>query len=71
MLRQEAARQKADDCAQLKPTPAPDIARIQLEATPADPAQQTPDQKALVAWMNHDAAEVQNHLTYCPKGATP
>lgn len=64
-LERELAAQKADDCAQLKPRPLPEFIRPVLVTVPEDPAQQTPEQRALMAWLNHAAAAAQNHLSYC------
>ena len=78
-LKQEVAKARADDCAQLTPHVLPKsvqamLARIE-DSLPEEPAAReaalaalTPDQRAALDWFNDDIAEAQNHSTYCNKG---
>jgi hypothetical protein len=74
-LKLEAARQKADDCAQLVPMRLPGTvvnALGSLPSLPVDPVAREAaiaalpiEQRALIDWFNQDVAETENHQTYC------
>lgn len=64
-LLQVRNQQKAEDCAQLKPTPVSVWIEPIVRAIPEDHLAQSDEQRALIAWMNHDAKEAENYLTYC------
>ena len=66
IVQAEVAKQKAADCAffafnPLGPLP-PEIAG-QLAAVPPD--NRTPDQVALIAWMNRDTQKNEQRQNYC------
>lgn len=75
-LRAETARQKAADCAQLKPLILPESVRGVLPAIEAKLTAEgvsrtealqrlAPEERALLDWFNQDVAEAENHQTYC------
>ena len=68
--RVEVAKQKAADCAFFKGDELPDEIQRQLRAAPklpdpGHPSPGTPDQYALLTWMNRDAAKHEARNVYC------
>ena len=65
ILKAEVAKQKADDCAQLKPHVLPKTVQAAIASLPANVSAMTSDQVALLDWFNDDVAEAANHESYC------
>ena len=70
IVQQEVAKQKAADCGFFHSDPLPEEVQKQLNAAPPLPAPGqpytgTPDQYALLRWMNIDAAKAEARKTYC------
>lgn len=75
-LRAETSRQKAIDCAQLRPLILPESVQKALalveaklpadEALRAEAIEALPlQERALLDWFNQDVTEAENHQTYC------
>ena len=70
VVRLEVAKQKAADCGFFRGDELPDEIQRQLRAAPPLPVPGqaytgTPDQFALLTWMNRDAAKAEARNTYC------
>jgi hypothetical protein len=71
IVKQTADEQRAADCGALHPDPAPQTVVAQLKLVPADPSLRSPDQAALIDWMNHSYAERERRMVYCGVSAPP